>query len=134
MPLYTFKCEDTNGDEDTGCGKKFTIHQSMSFFSGETVCPWCGGMAQHCFMDDAKTVRSTVTENDDQITIGRLAKRNDERLSSDEKAHITHEHNKYKYEDSTKKLPKGMSRMGKPKDRQFTKKQRKKDPKRRKNE
>jgi len=125
MPQYTYDCAK--------CNETFTMYLPMDKFVGEYRCPECDTLAPHSFLEDAKTISSNVRKGDDEITVGALAKRNSERLSSDEKAHLTYEQNKYKYEEPTKELPKGMSRMGKPKDRHVTKKQRKKDPKRGKN-
>ena len=128
MPEYTFLCDKDNG----GCGHGFSIVVSMTEYKDEQTCPACKKAkgVRRCLEADLPTLNTSVRKGDHQITVGELAKRNNTRLSSDEKAHLTYEQNKYKYEEPTRELPDGMSRMGSPKDRIATKKQRTRDPKR----
>jgi len=127
MPEYTFQCG--------GCGEVFSIFALMSEYSDKQKCPSCKKtkLVSRKYDIDTVTVSGSVKKGDDEIKVGHLAKRNSEKLSDDEKRHLTEKHNAYKYEEPKTKLPKGMSRMGKkPSDRQVTKKQRKRDPKRKK--
>ena len=131
MPEYTFLCDKDNG----GCGHGFSLVMPITEYSDEQECPDCRKTeaVRRCLEVDLPTLNQSVRKGDNQITVGELAKRNSERLSSDEKTHLTYEQNKYKYEEPTKELPKGMSRMGSPKDRVTPKKQRTRDPKKRNN-
>lgn len=66
-------------------------------------------------------------------TLGTLADRNTNRMSEDEQAHLTHEHTKHRYKPYTGPLPEGamiMERDSKG-DRVVSKKQHKRDPRRR---
>jgi len=129
MPEYTFVCNTDKG----GCGHTFSMIMSMAEYSDKQKCPSCKKIKAvcRCLEADLPTINTSVRRSDDQVTVGELAKRNSERLSSDEKAHLTEKHNEYKYEEPTKELPDGMKRMGSPKDRVAPKKQRTRDPKRR---
>jgi len=130
MPDYTFLCDE---DKD-GCGHAFEVSMSMSDYNENHVCPSCKqtDSIRRCLEEDFPTLNSSVVLSDHEIKVGHLAKRNTERLSVDEKAAIHYNNNKYKYEEPTKELPGGMKRMGKPKHREFTKKQNKRDPKQKK--
>jgi hypothetical protein len=62
------------------------------------------------------TQMASVKKSDSELkTIGDLARRNSDKFSDDEKTHLYNKHNSYKYEESTKQLPSGMSRLKKPK-------------------
>ena len=128
MPEYTFLCDKQNN----GCALEFSLVMSIAEYTDGHTCPRCKRKkpVRRCYEADLPTTNTSVRKSDSNITIGHLAKRNNERLSSDEKAHLQHEHNAYKYEEPKRELPSGMSRMGSPKDRIATKKQRTRDPKR----
>ena len=66
------------------------------------------------------TLSSSVVKSDSELgTVGDLANRNRDRLTNDQKAALDHKHNEYKdhklKDELVKGLPKGMSRMAKPK-------------------
>jgi len=126
VPEYTFHCG--------GCGEVFSIFTLMSEYSDKQTCPSCKKTKQVSreYAVDVITVGGSIKKGDDKIKVGHLAKRNSERLSDDEKRHLTEKNNAYKYEEPKTDLPKGMSRMGKPSDRKVSKKQNKRDPKRKK--
>jgi hypothetical protein len=69
------------------------------------------------YLDDAKTIiAGSVKKSDNELkTLGDLARRNTDRMSDDQKEILQTKHNKYKEQQSVKQLPKGMSRMNKPK-------------------
>lgn len=110
MPTYSFIC-DTN---QKGCGHQFSLFMSMTTYTNKQKCPQCNKQksVRRDYDIDLPTLSQNIKLNDDNITVGHLAKRNSERLSSDEKDHLTEKHNAYKYEEPTKPLPKGMNRMG----------------------
>ncbi len=121
MPEYTFKCEAD------GCGQIFPIFMSIKDYTDQQLCPKCNNLGVRLYVVDLPT--TNVTKGDSELKVGHLAKRNSERLSSDEKAFLTEKHNAYKYTEPTKDLPKGMTRIDKKKPKASTK-QFKKDPKR----
>ena len=57
--------------------------------------------------------RVSVRLGDKEIKLGHLAQRNTDRISKDEKTYLNYEHNKYRYEEPTKELPRGMTRTKK---------------------
>jgi len=66
-------------------------------------------------MHDMLTISGSVKKSDSELkTVGDLANRNRDKLSSDEKEYLHNKHNKNKDKDLEKQLPKGMSRMQKP--------------------
>ena len=65
---------------------------------------------------DVMSQSASVKKSDSELkTIGDLARRNSERMSDDQKISLYQKHNAYKYDESTKELPTGMSRLNKPK-------------------
>jgi len=77
----------------------------------------CGNKkTERNYVSDASTIMGSVKKSDNELsTIGDLANRNRDRLSNDQKIELHQKHNSYKETESTKELPKGMSRMKKPK-------------------
>ncbi|NDG32994.1 hypothetical protein EB118_23375, partial [bacterium] len=66
--------------------------------------------------DDVATQSASVKKSDSELkTIGDLALRNTDRMSDDEKEHLKRKHNDYKEKPTNKQLPKGMSRVNRPK-------------------
>ena len=57
----------------------------------------------------------TIKNDNELKTIGDLANRNRDRMTDDHKTSLEEKHNSYKESESTKELPKGMSRIQKPK-------------------
>ncbi len=102
MPIYTFKC--------SGCRHQFEIIMSMKKYTTNHLCPKCKSEeVGRDYMEDQ--LISTIKLSDDQLKLGHLAKRNTERLSNDEKAHLDHKHNEYKYNKKGGELPKGMKHI-----------------------
>ena len=66
-------------------------------------------------MEDILSQSASIKKSDTELkTIGDLANRNRDKLSSDEKTFLDKKHNDYKEQQPTKELPKGMSRIKKP--------------------
>lgn len=109
MPIYTFFCES--------CKEKYEIVCSISSYSSETNCTLCGSKQTHrLYVEDACTQSVSVRKSDSELkTVGDLAKRNTDRMSNDEKEHLRKKHNSYKENKIDKPLPKGMSRLNRPK-------------------
>lgn len=105
MPNYIFQCYE----EKDGCGFLFEITESMYKIAEiKPTCPSC---------KKRKTVgRNFTMENinffEEDKTIGRLAEKNQDRLSNDHKAEMTKKHNEYKTKKPTAPPPPGM-RWGK---------------------
>jgi putative FmdB family regulatory protein len=109
MPCYTYICEK--------CSTKFEIVCSLRDYKEKVSCEQCGAKnATRSYHDDLSTLATSVRLADSEIkTLGHLANRNSEKMSDDQKAALNMKHNSYKYEESTKSLPSGMSRMKKSK-------------------
>ena len=103
MPTYTFKCDS--------CDHQFEKFMTMAKYTDRQVCPNCKKIKPVHRDYSADTLMSaTVTLSDDQLKLGHLAKRNGERMSADEKAHLHRKHNEYKYnKKATRDLPNGMT-------------------------
>lgn len=127
MPEYTFVC--------TECRDIFSVFMPMKKYIPKQKCPVCKktlSVHRH-YETDLSHITTSVKKGDDELKIGHLAARNTERMSSDEKADLTRKHNEYKYQESEKELPKGMTRLGKdPEKRKLPATQRKRDIKPRK--
>jgi hypothetical protein len=68
------------------------------------------------YTEDALSISASVKKMDSELkTVGDLAKRNTDRMSDDHKAHLRSKHNDYKENQADAPLPKGMSRLQKPK-------------------
>lgn len=107
MPEYTYYCSE--------CDDKFTIVTSISSYKEKEVCEICHSLCDRSYEDDLLTLNASVKKSDSELkTIGDLARRNTDRFSDDQKAHLYQKHNAYKDEQSQKALPKGMSRIKKP--------------------
>jgi putative FmdB family regulatory protein len=106
MPEYTFHCDK--------CENTFSIVCSIKEYKDQQRCV-CGSKASRSYVDDLLTLNTSVKKSNSELkTIGDLAKRNADKFSEDEKIHLYQKHNAYKFEDSKKELPTGMSRMKKP--------------------
>jgi hypothetical protein len=105
MPEYTYKCEK--------CKEIFTLITSIANYQSNPKCS-CGSKSKRCYAQDCSTINSSVRKNDNELkTLGDLALRNTERMSDDQKEALRIKHNEYKEKPSTKKLPKGMTRIPK---------------------
>lgn len=108
MPTYSYICSD--------CLTAFELFFNISSYQANPKCQNCGSKkTERDYETDMRSIVNSVIKSDSELkTIGDLANRNRDRLSSDEKAHLTNKHNAYKETPSDKPLPKGMSRIKKP--------------------
>ena len=116
MPDYTFECEK--------CSNQIVLFFTMSEYDKQhkTVkCPSCKGSLIRNFLAD--NVRGIVSSSlSDCKTIGQYAEKQTAKHSKQQVEDIT-ENFKTKKTGGMKKLPQGMTRMGKPKTgTQWTKK------------
>lgn len=109
MPTYSYIC--------TKCDSHFELFSYIKDYNSSPPCSQCGSLKTfRNYMDDVSTINSSVKKSDSELsTLGDLANRNRDKLSEDQKQALYQKHNSYKTEESTKELPKGMSRMKKPK-------------------
>lgn len=110
MPTYSFECQE--------CQKVFEVFMTFGEYDKKpkVVCDKCGSVnVSRNYVEDALNVNMSVKKSDSELkTLGDLAKRNNDRLSDDEKVNIHHKHNEYKDPVYKSELPKGMSRIKKP--------------------
>lgn len=109
MPTYTYYCDD--------CKKRFECFFYIKDYNPSPKCLLCKSKkTSRSYIDDITTIASSVKKSDSELkTLGDLANRNRDRLSNDQKNNLFQKHNAYKETESTKELPKGMSRIKKPK-------------------
>lgn len=109
MPCYTYCCEK--------CDTKFELVFAIKDYVAQPKCEHCKSKKTHrLYIEDIKTLNTSIKKSDSELkTIGDLANRNRDRLSQDHKVSLEQKHNDYKEETSQKELPKGMSRIQKPK-------------------
>ena len=109
MPCYSYFCEK--------CNAKFEIVCSIKDYTESADCNLCGSKNTHrSYIEDLSTLNMSVKKHSSELkTIGDIANRNRDSLSDDHKAALEYKHNSYKEEKSNKELPKGMSRIDKPK-------------------
>lgn len=80
------------------------------------MCPSCQTAMCRSYTHDLPSVGASVRKSDSELkTIGDLANRNRDRMTDEQKQALYKKHNAYKEEPSTKELPKGMTRIPKPK-------------------
>jgi|694.fasta_scaffold00642_27 putative FmdB family regulatory protein len=108
MPTYSYQCEK--------CQNRFELFFYIKDYIDHPKCEKCHSKQTHRrYVDDVITQSTSVRKSDTELkTLGDLAKRNSDRMSEDEKTHLYHKHNEYKFDESTKTLPTGMSRIKKP--------------------
>jgi len=109
MPEYTYSCDK--------CNTVFSIVCSIREYKEKTMCPQCQSIdfVSRNYLEDLGSLNTSVIKNDSDLkTIGDLANRNRDKMSSDHKANLESKHNEYKEQKSTKELPSGMSRIQKP--------------------
>jgi putative FmdB family regulatory protein len=116
MPTYTYIC--------SGCSSKFELFSSISNYVEHPYCQCGSNNTIRSYEDDMTTISSSIKKSDSELkTIGDLANRNRDRMSDDQKKDLYIKHNSYKEQEPIKELPKGMSRIKKPKEKiQWTKK------------
>jgi len=112
MPCYTYFCDN--------CETKFELVSSIKDYTEHPKCTSCNKPHAHrLYQEDLISLNTSIKKSDSELkTIGDIANRNRDRLSDDQKAHLSSQHNSYKEEVSQKELPKGMSRIKKPKVKQ----------------
>ena len=105
MPTYTYRCNH--------CKIVFDTFQTVAKYTGKCKCPKCKKISkERDYQIDLPD--GFVRLGTSQIrTLGHLAQRNAESMSSDQKAEMTRQFNAYKDTEPTKDLPHGMSRMRK---------------------
>jgi putative FmdB family regulatory protein len=111
MPTYSYKCNK--------CKKDFELFFYIRQYQPSPKCIYCGSNNTiREVVKDAQTINSSIIKNDSELkTIGDLANRNRDRMSTDHKIGLEQKHNEYKENKPTKELPKGMSRISKPKNK-----------------
>lgn len=108
MPSYTYFCKK--------CDKSFEHFFSISKYKEKIKCQSCKSYCKRFYEEDMLTINGSVRKSDSELkTIGDLANRNRDKMSSDEIQSLNDKHNAYKEQESIKQLPKGMSRIKKPK-------------------
>lgn len=107
MPTYSYKCEK--------CNKNFELFFSIQLYQEKPTCIFCSSSNTfRRYIDDVITQSSSIKKTDSELrTIGDLANRNRDKMSEDQKHELFMKHNSYKYEQPSKELPKGMSRIKK---------------------
>ena len=109
MPSYTYLCP-THG--------QFELTSSIADYKPKVTCSTkkCRKKCERALLSDASTVGGLgdVTPK----TLGMLADKKADKLSIEEKASLYKKHNAYKEGNPDKPLPKGMSRIEKPKERE----------------
>ena len=111
MPTYSYTCEK--------CNSAFELYSSIREYVAEPKCPHCASKkTSRNYIQDVSTLSASVKKADSELkSLGDLANRNSERMSDDQKQALHLKHNAYKETESTKELPKGMSRIQKPKNK-----------------
>lgn len=94
MPLYSFICNK--------CETPVEIFMSLQDYNSNQKCPTCKRKLVRDYQSD------NVSGNVANRTLGALAEKNASKLSEDEKIHLHHKHNEYRY-GPKKELPEGMS-------------------------
>lgn len=107
MPTYTYLCNK--------CDQQFELFFHIKDYDSNPKCLFCNSkQTQREYLVDVSTQSSSVKKSDSELkTIGDLANRNRDRMSSDEKQALYAKHNDYKEHKEEKPLPPGMTRMKK---------------------
>lgn len=109
MPTYSYICDK--------CSHEFELFFHISDYIEHPKCEKCKKTkTRRSYMKDVTSQHMSVKKADSELkTVGDLANRNRDRMSEEQKTELYRKHNSYKDEQSTKELPKGMSRIKKPK-------------------
>jgi putative FmdB family regulatory protein len=109
MPTYTYRCNK--------CNNKFELFAHFSDYVERPKCSHCSAkQTERSYEDDVINVSCSIKKHTSELkTIGDLANRNRDMLSEDQKMALHDKHNSYKDKDEPLNLPKGMSKMKKPK-------------------
>lgn len=115
MPTYSYHCEK--------CSSDFELFSYISDYTENPKCTECQSKQTHRrYVDDVLTQNASVRKADSELkTIGDLANRNRDRMTTDQQQALYKKHNDYKEETPQKALPKGMSRIKKPPKPKWTK-------------
>ena len=107
MPTYSYSCNK--------CSKEFEIFCSIKDYTGKSVCSCCRSRdTKRRYITDVRTIATSVKKSDSELkTLGDLAQRNSDRMSTDEKIALSKKHTAHNDTELEKELPKGMSRMKK---------------------
>jgi putative FmdB family regulatory protein len=107
MPTYSYFCEECTAD--------FELFFHIKDYTDKPPCISCGKKETYrLYCKDVSTQMASVKKSDSELkTIGDLANRNRDRLSTDEKISLYEKHNSYKEQKEEAPLPTGMSRMKK---------------------
>ena len=108
MPTYTYICDSCNSD--------FELFFYIKDYIEKPACINCKSKKTHrSYISDVITQSASIRKMDSELkTLGDLAKRNTDRMSNDEKAHLYQKHNQYKDTQAEQELlPKGMTRLKK---------------------
>lgn len=112
MPEYTYQCKN--------CDAIFSVFCSIKDYK-ETLdirCEHClkQSLATRNYVEDMRTINTSVIKGNGELTtLGDLANRNRDKLTEDQKLELHNKHNEYKDNQPSADLPKGMSRIQKPK-------------------
>ncbi len=108
MPTYSYICDS--------CSFDFELFFYIKDYNEHPKCPNCKkNTTERNYEIDMLTLNSSVRKSDTELkTLGDLANRNRDKLSTDEKVTLHQKHNSYREEGIEKELPKGMSRIKKP--------------------
>lgn len=109
MPTYSYQCEN--------CSEIFELFSYIKDYNPTPKCSKCGkNNTVRMYTLDIATQSCSVKKHDTELkTIGDLANRNRDKLSDDQKIELYNKHNSYKHDSPQTTLPKGMSRIKKPK-------------------
>lgn len=107
MPTYSYQCFE--------CKNTFELFFPIKDYISNPCCECGSNKTERNYIEDFSTILGSVRKADSELkTVGDLANRNRDRLSEDQKQSLHKKHNDYKEQQSTKELPKGMSRVKKP--------------------
>ena len=109
MPTYSYECR--------ACLNQFELFSYIKDYNSQPKCPLCGKyQTNRLYLLDVSTQSCSVKKTDSELkTVGDLANRNRDKLNDDQKIELYNKHNLYKQNNVEKTLPKGMSRITKPK-------------------
>lgn len=107
MPTYSYSCDS--------CGSNFELFFYIKDYIEKPKCTSCHKATTHRrYADDVLSQNCSVKKSDNELkTIGDLANRNRDRMSTDQKNALYKKHNSYKETNEQTPLPKGMSRIKK---------------------
>jgi putative FmdB family regulatory protein len=108
MPTYSYYCNK--------CNSYFELFFYIKDYIPNPKCECGSKNTERDYIQDVSSIMGSVKKSDSELkTIGDLANRNRDRMSEDQVEALHIKHNSYKETASEKELPKGMSRIKKPK-------------------